>query len=650
MKSEPEWDNLPPNLHSRIRILLERSLEKDPKNRYSSISDARVDIQKVMADPSGVFSQPVGTIEPKTKLWKMMLWASITTILIIIAGIVVWNLRKPEPRQVIRLDYELPEGQQFSNLNMAALAVSPDGQKFVHSTPQGIYVRSINELDAHLIVGTQQKPRQPFFSPDGQWIGYYSDNGELRKISIGGGVSKTLCKALFPRGARWNANNTIVFGSVSNGVRKVHADGGTPESLIQIGSLALFGPQVLPDGKSILFSILGSPNRVMVLSHNSEEPIELFDGDSAQYLSTGHIVYGVGNSLYAAPFDLDKLKASGRSVPIVEGILRVNELHYAISDSGTLVYIPGAAEGAATGRTLVWLDREGKEEPLNLQPQLYRYPKISPDGTQVALTVAIGGNSDIYILDLATENLTKLTFDESIDIQSIWTPDGKRIVFCSDRGGSLYSIYWKASDGSGKAELLSSMPDWGLMPWSWSHDEKNLLMVKIAGGPQFDIGMLSMEKDRAIKSLLEEEYAEGQPKISPDGQWMAYASNESGQLEVYVCPFPEVTGGKWQISTGGGDSPLWSPDGRELFYRSNDSVMAVSVETKPVFKYGSTETLFRGPYVTLGANEGHPWDISPDGKKFLMMKQVGLETSGGPRKINIVLNWFEELKQRVPVD
>jgi len=304
-------------------------------------------------------------------------------------------------------------------------------------------------------------------------------------------------------------------------------------------------------------------------------------------------------------------------------------------------------------RILVWVDRKGNETPLPASANDYSYPRLSPDGTKLALTVGYGTKSDIWIWDTGRETMTRLTFTESSSVP-LWTLDGRRIAFSSGFEANS-AIFWKSADGTGEDEKLASMPDRVLAPWSWSKDGKTVVTIEIAPGtgPEpWDIGALSMEGDHKRMPLLQGKYTELQPEISPDGRWIAYMSSESGKSEIYVRPFPEVNKGRWQVSTGGGNSPLWSRDGRELFYRSADSVMAVAVQTEPAFKPGKPEILFLGTYVGLSLYDAHPWDISPDGKRFLMMKAPQLSApaaAGGPRKITIVLNWFEELKQRVPV-
>jgi serine/threonine-protein kinase len=385
---------------------------------------------------------------------------------------------------------------------------------------------------------------------------------------------------------------------------------------------------------------------------------ELFGGYIARYLNTGHIVYTAGNKLletrgdlFAVPFDLNKLEATGGAVSLISDISGFLGVRYAISDSGTLVYIPGTTGDFVFIGAPVWVDFRGQEMPIEAKPNIYSYPKISPDGTKAAFAIRDfgSGNTDIWISDLLRKTLTRLTFHEGSSIRPLWTPDGKRIVYSSDRDGGNYSIYWKSADGTRKDEKLASIPDRSLYPGSLSREGKTLAMAVGEGSPDFpkkwDIRILSMEGEHAQKALLQQEYIETQPQISPDGQWIAYSSNESGQFEVYVRPFPEVDKGKWQVSTSGGDMPLWSPNGRELFYRNDDSAMAVAVENGQTFKCGKPGSLFQGKYLSS-------WDVSPDGKRFLMMKDVepiGKPAADAPRRINIVLNWFEELKQRVPV-
>jgi Tol biopolymer transport system component len=683
IRTEPPWNSLPANLHGRLREVIERCLEKEPKDRYGVIGDARLDIQRVLADPGGVFVQPITAAEPRRKLQTILPWVAAAIVFTaIIVSAAVWKLKSPEPRRIMRFSYELPEGQQFNippTLSTIQLAVSPDGSQIVYGTQEGLHLRSIDQLDARLIAVTDKSSVEPFFSPDSQWIGYYSASDQkLKKVAISGGAPVVICDTSpMVLGASWNSDNTIVYSDVLKGVMRVSADGGTPELLIK-GSLINaakegfpIAPQMLPDGKTVLFTNMTVTDvsnwQVGIQSLKSgERKILIRSGVGAFYCPTGHLVYTlVSNNvanLLAVPFDLDSLEVKGGSVSILEGV-RAS----AISDSGTLVYVPqpristvpmgeaAATVAASSGNTLVWVNRQGKEEPLAAAPNQYGFLGISPDGARVAVTVTTGGNEDIWIWDIIRKTMTRLTFDEGSDLVPLWTPDGKRIVYFSGQEG-LGRICWKAADGTGGVTKLGSAPDRVILPFSWSKDAKTLALLEVTLAPiGFDIGMLSMEGDHAIKPLLKGKYDELNPRISPDGRWMAYSSKESGRHEVYVRPFPDVeSGGRWQVSTNGGDSPLWSRDGHELFYRQGDSFMAVGVETEPTFKPGNPKFLFKGTYIAAG----FPldiifWDIHPDGKRFLMIKPPApagaIPTAAGPRKINIVLNWFEELKQRVPV-
>jgi serine/threonine-protein kinase len=308
-----------------------------------------------------------------------------------------------------------------------------------------------------------------------------------------------------------------------------------------------------------------------------------------------------------------------------------------VSADGTLAYVPGGA--SVNVRTLVWVDRQGREEPLPTQPRPYSWVRVSPDGTRVAMEVQDGENTDVWIHDIARRTQTRLTFGPEPDRFPFWTPDGRRIVWSS---GS--DLVWKPADGTGQVERLATS-NTPLFPSAWSRDGSTLL----AGGtaPSVDILALPMEGRRELQTLIATEFNEGRPAISPNGKWMAYFSNESRRFEIYVRPFPNVDDGRWQISTGGGTSPVWSPDGRHLFFRNGDAMMTVPVNTDGVFTAGTPELLFRGTYVSDEGGAGRVHDISPDGKRFLMIKEGGERTETRPHII-VVLNWFEELRQRVP--
>jgi serine/threonine-protein kinase len=491
-----------------------------------------------------------------------------------------------------------------------------------------------------------------FFSPDGEFIGFFAE-GKLKKTSLAGGSPITLCDA--PPGGRsgdW-FEDTIVFNAAfesGQSLYRVSANGGEPEMLATVnsdeGEISYFAPQILPDGKDLLFTIEFFPgNQTALLSlETGEQKVILENARQTRYLSTGHLVYEqsrTGN-LMAVPFDLAALEVTGDSVPVVQGVrqTRNSYVDYAISDNGTLVYSPSTS-GGGLNRTLVWVDRKGQEEPLAAEPQSYQSPRISPDGSRIAITIDESGGSDVWIYDLEREIPTRLTFDPAADHFPVWTPNGRRIVFDSGRVGEGHNLFWKAADGTGQAERLTTSPS-NQTAHSFSPDGKRLVFGDTA---TTKMQVLSMEGERTSQPLFQSQFTEDKGMISPDGHWIAYASNESGQLEVYVRPFPNVEEGKLQISSDGGTEPVWAPQGQELFYRNGEAMMKVGIKTEPTFTAGSPEVLFTGRHtISLAVTN---YDISRDGQRFLMIKAAEGE-EGQQDQINVVLNWFEELKRLVP--
>jgi serine/threonine protein kinase len=648
LKIEPEWKGLPLNLHPRIRLLLERCLEKEVKDRCSAIGEARADIQKVLNDPGGVLVRPDATAGSGIKLQQVLPWIGATFILTaIVIGAAVWKLKPPDPGQVIRFDYELPDDQQFGDLEERALAVSPDGRQIIYKTTAGFYLRSLDKSDAEIIPRTDGNPQKPFFSPDGKWVGYVSEN-QIKKIAVSGGAPAVLAAAAPTGFINWRTNDIIEFGQLGTGILRVSANGGEPEIIVSEENEMLIAPQMLPDGKSFIFTdITSQPFKVMVQSLETEERKELLLGDTAQYLPTGHLVYAVENDLFAVPFDLDKLEVAGTPISMIQGVLREGGApQYAVSDSGTLIYIPGTS--VDVGRILVWVDRSGREETIEAPPRAYAYAHLSPDGTRVALDIRDQEN-DIWIWDLARKNLSRLSFDPGLNRGGIWTPDGEKIAFSADRDGDE-NIYWQTADGSGIEEPLTKIPEALFVPNAFSPDGRHLLFSTAL--PPYDIDLLSLNDNAEPKSLLETDFNEQNPQISLDGRWRAYQSDESGILQVYVRPFPDVDAGKWQISSDGGSRPLWNRNGRELFYYVEPgTIMAVPVETGTSFSAGTPEMVFKGEYIS--PQSGLQYSVTPDGQKFLMIKNAtNVQDSSVQmrRKINIIVNWFEELKERVPVD
>jgi len=344
----------------------------------------------------------------------------------------------------------------------------------------------------------------------------------------------------------------------------------------------------------------------------------------------------------AVPFDPDRLTVNGTSVAVIEGVVQstVGAAQYGISDNGALVYVPGRVSIAQ--RRLVWVGRNGTEQPSDAPPHNYVYPRLSPDGRRLAVVLAEQGNQ-IWQYDLARDTLTRLTFQGSFNLLGPWTPDGKQIAFSSNKEGAL-NIFWQLADGSGGLERLATS-EFVQVPESWSPDRQLLAFTEINPVTGRDIWVLQMSDGKA-QPFLRSPFNEWNPRFSPDGRWIAYDSDESGRSEVYVQPYPGP-GGKWQASRDGGTEPVWNRNGRELFYRTGNKIMTVEITTQPNFALGNPRMLFEGLYEpSVGASSNY--DVSPDGQRFLMVKQ-NEQAQTAPTQINVVLNWFEELKQKVPV-
>jgi serine/threonine protein kinase len=667
LRADVDWNLLPANTPASIQTLLHRCLTKDRKERMRDIGEARIAIAEYLANPSSVSFQETALGTGRRKLREKLAWVAVILLVAALTALGIVYYRKiSEPSQVTRFEYTLPEDQRFrSYANEPFLAVSPKGNRFTYSTNKGLYVRFLDKWEAELLVEANEKPSNPFFSPDGEWVAYRSiAENKLKKISVNGGVPTTLCDVGTFFGAFWAADDTIIYCEFSKAIMQVSANVGNPKVLFKEDAAYYHHPQLLPDGKSLLFSFGTSyPYSIATWSPGSPKAKPLIPaGDRPFYLPTGHLVYALTNKLYAASFDPSKLEPSGASARVVDGIFRPEfgaSPQYDVSPSGTLIYVQTISAGDLPKRTLVWVTRDGREEPIDIPPQAYNDwspPKISPDGMWIALTIDNRNGTNIWMKNLFRKGpITPLTNGENENSWPVW--DGKKIIYRSSRDGNIdiYDIKRKAADGSGDVEILGSPPV-KPGPFSLSKDGRTLLSWDITYSPhQTIISMLSLESGLVRKPLLQSKSYEQHPVISPNGQWLAYASDETTRNEVYVRPFPDVNkGGGGIVSTNGGYGPLWSPNGRELFYRDGDSVMAVEVKTEPAFKIvKEAKEIFRGTYFSpeTGSAKSAMWDISSDGKRFVMIKETesSASTAGGPRKICVILNWFEELKKTVPV-
>ena len=545
-----------------------------------------------------------------------------------------------------KLSINLPEAEGLAFGSSIGLAVSPDGRRIVYVGKNGtstqLYLRPLDKAEARPIPDTEGAASFPFFSPDGQSVGFFAD-GKLKRVSLNGGPLITVCTAAGWVGGGWNSQDTIVFAA-RGGLYRVAASGGEPEILAtpdaEKGEGGYTCPKFLPGGKALFFDVNANNHRqIRVLSlETGEQKVVVDDGINAYYAPTGHLVYQGQAALLAAPFDLARLEVAGSPVPVLKGIKGVD---YALAADGTLAYVPGAS-GWLPPSSLVWVDREGTEQVVTEDKQGYIQPRISPDGRRFAIAVVEDNQTDVWVYDLDSDSLRRLTYEGSYNDWPVWTPDGQWIVFTSQRQGQFH-IYRKRADGSSGAELLATRQSRSY-PSSWSPDGNVLALTERPSG-NTDVSILLKEDGGTPRPFISSPENEWSPQFSPNGKWLAYVSIRTGtdrSNSVYVRPYPEpdVT---WLV-LGKQDFRMWpqlawSPDGSELFHCDGEKMTAVSVQMEPEFKAAQPRVLFEGSY--------YPgFDISPDGQRFLMIK-MEMETESSP--IHVVLNWFEELKRLVPV-
>jgi serine/threonine-protein kinase len=561
----------------------------------------------------------------------------------------------PPATPVVRLNAEVSNTGLFSDVG-SAVVLSPDGTLLAYVVGDGnsrsLHIRSLDRLEGSPLSGTEQS-YHPFFSPDGKWVGFVTRT-ELKKVSISGGAPLTLADANLSRGASWGPDDTIVFAPTPGaGLSVVPAAGGEAQGLTELGEgeTSHRWPQFLPDGKTVLFTSHASSsnfddaNVEAVVVATGERKVLHRGGSYARYVPSGHLVYVREGTLFGAPFDATRLEMTGSPAPILEGVISSpyhGSAQFDVARNGLLVYLGGTLDRFQY--SMVWVDRDAKTLPVSADRKTFGEPHISPDGTLLAVQIHdVGGvNVDIWVYDLKRGASTRLTFQEAADVAPIWSHDGKRVAFSSDRDGA-FNLYWKRADGSGEVERLTESDNTQYVS-SFSPDGKYLVYHESAAGTASDLFVLPLEGDREAELFLRTPFGESEAAFSPDGRWIAYNSNESGSSEVYVRPFPAAAG-KWQISTDGGVYPRWSHQGRELFYRKDDAVIVVSYRSEgESFVAETPRKLFEGAFLSLsvGGMTLADYDVGPDGKRFVMMQG---EEHAQEMKVTFVFNWFEDLRR-----
>jgi len=663
---EPELARLPANTPPPLRTLLQQCLQKDASRRLQSIGDARVALQEWLEHPTAA---PAATAAAGARGRRWLPWAAaLGAALLGFAAGAALRGRGEAPEPVRRFEISVTEDTVYSRLG-SGLVASPDGRAIAYTTgqegsPQGLAVRLLDRLQETVLSSGEGPagPYHPFFSPDSAWIGFVT-RSDLKKISVTGGAPITIASVDRSRGAAWGPDGTIVFApSVFSGLMRVPSTGGKVETLTTLDKAkderTHRWPQWLPGGRHVLFSTLAGDSSTfdvgtieVVRVDTGERKVVHRGGYYARYVPTGHLLFVHRGTLFALPFDLGRMEATGAQMPVLEG-LEANpsegSAQFGVSDNGLLVYLDDVVDVAPF--TIVSVDRSGRSQPLWREPGIYGTPRLSPDGRRLAVSLQRDENWDIWVYDLDREVATRVTFGERYDADPIWPPDGRWIAYESELDGKD-GISKKRADGTGEAEVLLAPGKLTFpAPHSWSPDGTRIAIQSAGEGGRSDLLILPADGKGEPEVFLKTTYQESGAAFSPDGRFIAYESDETGRLEVFVASYP-AGGGKWQISAGGGAQPVWSGDGRELFFRTADGVMSVRTAAEGRgFRASRPEPLFKGAF--LGGLRGillpgfnfPDYDVAADGRRFVMFE--GSESGRkNVTRAKVVLGWFQELER-----
>ena len=680
IRAEIDFNRLPPDLPADLRTLLELLLVRDPRRRLRDVREARLVLERLLergsgrhsAITSGTMAMPAPEpVRPAPRGGQLRrLWPIAAIVLLAAVAAAGWLRPLPEPPPQVRAAVRLADVPFFTSVG-SAFDISPDGTQIAVATGTSdsgenrrLLLRRVNELDSTLLVDATSStdagasPYNPFFSPDGAWVGY-ALAGELRKIPATGGTPLRICTVSRSRGATWGEDGTIVLApSPSSGLVRVSAAGGEPTPLTTLNAEAKEvthrWPQFLPGGKAVLFTshtsaagAFDGANIEVLMLDSGERRVIHTGGAYARYVPTGHVVYVHNNTLMAVPFDLGGLTVTGAAVPVVQNLAASSNEgsgQFAYAASGLLIYLQGVPE--LPTHPIAWVDRSGGMTTLVGEPGTYANPRLSPDGTRLSLTVYRNRNWDIWVYDLERKVSTRITFDEAPETEQVWSADGRELIYTSE-AVEFPGFFRKAADGSGAPTLVAKLPD-AMWAQAWSPDGRLLALTS----GQSDIGTLDVTApDPKPVWLLNSRFAETDPTISPDGRWFAYTSSESGRPEIYIREFPNGQG-RWQVSTTGGGYPRWSPKGDEVFYRTTEGIMAAVVERTPGgIRPGTPKLVVRGNFmggprgIELGSSVFSDYDVSTDGQRFVMFPKPPELLSAATGMVTMVTNWFDDLRR-----
>jgi eukaryotic-like serine/threonine-protein kinase len=671
LRAQPDWTALPAETPTAIRRLLRRSLEKDSRRRLSDMADARLEIEETPELAGRDAPREIIHLGGTTRLQRALPWTIAATLAAALVTIILvwkpWRVAPTPVSQHLSVDLGADASLSGSVEGMRQLAISPDGSMLAFVGERDrvaqLYLRRFGQLHAlPLVTGPVS---DPFFSPDGQWVGFFSiADGKLKKVSVAGGSAVPICDTdtFASRGASWGEDQSIVFNAYSQAwthLLRVASAGGKPESITTLseGEVAHRWPQVLPGANAILFAAFGTQggvdasNIVAQPLPGGPSKIVLRGAHYARYLRSGYLVYAQGATLFGVPFDINRLEVTGQPVSVLEGVRAFSVSGaslFDVSDTGTLVYVTGDLMG--TDAPMMWMRRDGTTTPLRAAPRDWRAPQFSPDGTRIAFHVDDGRQLDVYTYEWARDFTTRLTSDPAVDSFPVWSPDGRTIVFSSSRGvKQRANLYWASADGSGEVHRLTES-DGRQFASSWHPSGKYLALDQQISPQQWDLIVLPMVVSGSgwkagtptvVKSKIGQRPTAG---FSPDGRWLAYMSNESGRSEVFVRSFPGP-GAQWQVSTSGGSVPTWSRRRNQLFYLSPDShlmVVSYTIEgntfrADPPQKW-SEQRINDRPTT-------RSFDLHPDGDRFVVSGD--LADTPNVNKVVLISNFFDEMRRRL---
>jgi eukaryotic-like serine/threonine-protein kinase len=659
LKIDPDWSALPSEISPAIRTLLQSCLTKDRRRRVADISTALFVLDKGanLAPPGGIASAPLLRRRP---LWRRI--AAVTLFALMVAAVgaaLMWVATRPALQRIVRTTI-VTSGSTALVLYPGGdrdIAITPDGSRIVYRGNNQLLVRKLDQLEPTLLSGLGA-PRGIFISPDGQWVGFSDGIIGLKKVAIGGGSPVMIVPEGVLRGATWGQDGTIIFATsaVASGLQRVSDGGGEITVLTkpnrERGELDHLWPELLPGGNAVLYTITAAGGidnaqiAVLDLRTNTSKVLPV-KGSHAQYVPTGHLIYGYTGTLRAVPFDLKRLEVIGTPAPVLQGVVTTNfgAANVAVAANGSLVYVPGSAQ---IPKSVVSVDREGNVSPLpNIPSDNYRYVRVSPDGARLAL----GNQNDVWIYDVVRVRMTRLTDHLALDMSPLWTRDSQRIIFTSDRAG-YRELFVRSANGTGpETRVLTRANDLvDLMANGWSADGAQLLFSEVSSRAKVvgTIGQMAFEPPSDVRLLVNTGNNNGRAAVSPSGRLIAYESDLSGQPEIYVDRYPEL-GNRQTISSGGGRLPVWSRNGGELFFSTPDArqMLAVPVQSATTFGEGRPKELFKFAMLSnSGANR--PYDITKDGRFFIIRRDPAQDGDGAPSNLILVQNWTEELKRLVP--